>query len=78
MIRCGYSRAPGECLTLHARGGIEGSKVELLEQVADEARRAGAKVIVVVSDFSIIGSASALVESCVSEFGQLDCVVSNA
>ncbi len=70
--------APGECLALHARGGIEGSKVALLEQVADEARQAGAKVIVVVSDFSIIGSASALVESCVSEFGQLDCVVSNA
>ena len=70
--------APGECLVLHARGGVKGSKVVLLEQVADEVRQAGAKAAVVVSDLSINKSASALVESCIDEFGHLDCVVSNA
>lgn len=70
--------APGECLVLHARGGETGSKVVLLEQVADEVRQAGAKAAVVVSDFSDPGSASALVESCIDEYGHLDCIVSNA
>lgn len=70
--------APGESIVLHARGGDKGSKVVLLEKVADEVRHAGAKAAVVVSDFSINGSAFALVESCINEFGRLDCVVSNA
>jgi len=70
--------APGECLVLHARGGIDGAKVALLNKVADEVRQAGAKAAVIVSDFSTNGSASRLVESCISEFGHLDCVVSNA
>ena len=70
--------APGECLVLHARGGVAGSKIALLERVADDVRQAGAQARVVVSDFSDTTSASALVESCIKEFGHLDCLVSNA
>lgn len=70
--------APGESLVLHARGGIDGSKITLLKKVAEDAEQAGAKVDVVVSDLSVQGSASAVVENCIRVFGRLHCVVSNA
>lgn len=69
---------PNERLLLHARGGEDGSKIELLEQVAEDAREAGAKAECVASDLSVSGSASELVDTCLRVFGQLDCVVSNA
>lgn len=70
--------APRESLLLHAKGGDNGSKVALLERTAADARQAGAKAKVVVSDLSTDGAAAALVEICIQEFGQLNCVVSNA
>lgn len=73
-----FLAAPGECLVLHARGGVDGSKVKLLEQVGDHVRKAGAKAIVVVSDFAEEESASDLVATCINKFDQLDRVVSNA
>ena len=35
--------APEECLVLHARGGVAGSKITLLERVADDVMQAGSK-----------------------------------
>lgn len=69
---------PAECLVLHARGGDQGAKIALLERVAEDAKHAGAEVQVVISDLSVPGSASELVNACQQSFGQLDCVVSNA
>ena len=70
--------APGEGLVLHARGGDDGSKIALLEKLADEVRQTGARAIVVVSDLADSGVASAMVDACIEEFGRLDRVVSNA
>jgi NAD(P)-dependent dehydrogenase (short-subunit alcohol dehydrogenase family) len=50
----------------------------LLEQVAESARQAGAKVHSVVSDLSTIGVAAAIVDDCRTQFGRLDRIVSNA
>lgn len=70
--------SPGESLMLHARGGINGDKIALLKKVADEARNTGAQVSIHVSDLSEEGTGEALVKACITEFGQLDRIVSNA
>lgn len=69
---------PGECLLLHARGGVDGNKIPLFEAVADEARAAGADVQISISDLGQNGAAAALVKEAVEKFGQLDRIVSNA
>lgn len=69
---------PGECLLLQARGGEQGSKLALLEQVAVDSRQAGAEAKVVVADLSEAGSAAGVIDTCLQVFGQLDGVVSNA
>lgn len=69
---------PGECLLLHARGGVDGQKIPLLEAVAEEALAAGATVHLAVSDLGETGAATALVTDAVEKFGQLDRIVSNA
>ena len=70
--------AAGECLVLHARGGVDGSKVPLLERVADEVRAAGAEVTVLLGDVGDPGVAGSLVDQAVAAYGRLDRVVSNA
>lgn len=69
---------PDECLMLHARGGIRGEKIPLLESVAADTRAAGARTRIVLSDLTMTGSGTALVESCIDAFGTVDRVVSNA
>lgn len=69
---------PGECLLLHARGGVDGNKIPLFEAVAAEARAAGAQVHISISDLETTGAAAALVKDAVDNFGQLDRIVSNA
>ena len=68
----------GECLVLHARGGVDGNKVPLLESVADEAKRAGAEVTVLLGDLCDPGVAGKLVDDTVAAYGRLDRIVSNA
>ncbi len=68
----------GECLVLHARGGIDGSKVALLEDVADTVRASGAEAEVVLGDLDQEGVASSLVDQTLERFGRLDRLVSNA
>ena len=70
--------AAGEILVLHARGGIDGGKVPLLEKVADEAREAGAEATVLLGDLGEPGVAGGLVEKTVAAQGRLDRIVSNA
>lgn len=67
-----------ECLMLHARGGVDGSKVALLEVVADECRQAGAEVQVSLGDLADAAVATRLVDSTIERFGRLDRIVSNA
>lgn len=63
---------------LHARGGIGGSKVPLLEAVADECRQSNAKVELLVGDVADEGEIKRLVDAAVEHFGRLDRIVSNA
>lgn len=70
--------ASGECLVLHARGGVDGGKAALLEAVAEQARRQGATVRTVLGDLSEPDLAMRLVEETVAAFGGLDRIVSNA
>lgn len=69
---------PGECLLLHARGGVDGNKIPLFETVAEEARAAGAEVQISIGDLGEPGTAAALVNEALEKFGQLDRIVSNA
>ncbi len=70
--------APGECLFLHARGGVDGGKVALLETVADAARNAGAEVRTMIGDLSDPGQSGSVVGEVAAAFGQIDRIVSNA
>ncbi len=70
--------APGEGLILHARGGTDGSKIALVEKVADEVRAAGAEAEVVLGDLSDTELPGELVEAAIRRFGRLDRIVSNA
>lgn len=69
---------PGECLYLHARGGVDGSKIPLLEAVAEDCRQEGATVDYSHGDFANDGVATNLVDASVERFGRLDRIVSNA
>lgn len=70
--------AQGESLVLHARGGKDGEKIPLLEEVAEQARASGADVCVVTGDLSHADVATGLVDEAIEQFGHLDRVVSNA
>ena len=70
--------SPGECLYLHARGGIDGSKVPQLAAVADECKRSGATVETSLGDLADDAVAKGLVDASVERFGRLDRIVSNA
>ncbi|MCR9137826.1 MAG: SDR family oxidoreductase [Alphaproteobacteria bacterium] len=70
--------AQGESLVLHARGGKEGEKIALLEQVAQQARESGADVSVLTGDLGDTDVATGLVDEAIEQFGHLDRVVSNA
>lgn len=69
---------PGECLLLHARGGVDGSKVPLLQAVAGECRDSGANVEVLIGDLASEGAARDLIDACTKHFGRVDRLVSNA
>jgi len=62
----------GASLVLAARSA------ERLEQTAEELRQTGARVLGVAADVSDPGDLSTLVETAVSEFGQIDILVNNA
>ena len=70
--------APGECLVMHARGGVDGSKVPLLEAVAEDVRKLGADATVKTGDLGEPGVAARLVSETVAAHGGLDRIVSNA
>jgi len=69
---------PGECLFLHARGGVDGSKIPFLEAVADDCRQSGATVATMCGDLADDGVAKHLVDATVERFGTLERIVSNA
>lgn len=69
---------PGECLLLHARGGVNGSKIPLLEAVAEECRQSGAAVKTLIGDVANDGEVENIVDTSVGHFGRLDRIVSNA
>jgi NAD(P)-dependent dehydrogenase (short-subunit alcohol dehydrogenase family) len=60
-------------LLLHTRRNREG-----LEQVAEEARAAGAEVSLALGDLAELGTAARLVDEARAAFGRLDCLVHNA
>jgi NAD(P)-dependent dehydrogenase (short-subunit alcohol dehydrogenase family) len=70
--------APGEGLLLHARGGINGGKIPALEEVAKEARAAGAVAEIEIGDLAVAETAPMLITRAIETFGQLDRIVSNA
>ncbi len=63
---------------LHARGGVDGSKIALLDAVAAQARDLGAEVEVFLGDFALNNTARDLVQATLSRFDRLDRLVSNA
>lgn len=69
---------PGDCLVLHARGGVDGSKITLLQSVADECRQAGATAEVVIGDLAHDGAVDNLLDATLAHFGRIDRIVSNA
>lgn len=75
---CRRVAGPGVSLLLHARGGKNGEKRDALEALAAEAREKGAEAVTVFSDLEQPGTATALVETAVGEFGRLDQIVANA
>lgn len=68
----------GESLMLHARGGVDGSKIAQLDAVANEARDLGATVETFIGDFAQVETPAELVANTIGKFGQLDRIVSNA
>lgn len=63
---------------LHARGGVDGSKIALLDKVANEARAQGATVEIFIGDFAQLETSAELVFKTIEQFGRLDRIVSNA
>ena len=57
---------------------MDGSKVALLEAVAEECRQMGAAVETLVGDVAHDGEAQRIVDTAVDHFGRLDRIVSNA
>lgn len=68
----------GEGLMLHARGGVGGNKIALLNDVANEARSLGAIVQTFIGDFADPETPLELVTKSIEQFGRLDRIVSNA
>lgn len=75
---CRRLAAPGVSLLMHTRGGSDGSKRDMLMQVAEEARAKGAKVETSFGDLSEPDAARKLVKECCRHFGGIDQIVSNA
>ncbi len=65
--------APDTALVIHARKNKAGA-----ERVAAEARKTGAKTLIVQGDLGEAGTAARLVAETFAQFGQLDVIVSNA
>ncbi|MEQ9813930.1 MAG: SDR family oxidoreductase [Azospirillaceae bacterium] len=68
---------PDTALLLHARGGRDGAKVGLLEDVAAACRARGAVAETILLDLDT-SSPAALVGETVARFGRLDQIVANA
>lgn len=69
--------APGVGLMLHTRS-TENGHLGHLEQVATQAREAGAKVLTGIVDLAVKDAGERLVAATVAQFGRLDHLVSNA
>jgi 3-oxoacyl-[acyl-carrier protein] reductase len=69
---------PGDHLMLHARGGVDGSKISQLEKLANEARILGATVETFIGDFADVKTAEELIADTLEKFARLDRIVSNA
>lgn len=65
--------APDTALVIHARKNKTGA-----ERVAAEARKAGAKTLIVEGDLGQAGTATRLVAETFAQFAQVDVIVSNA
>lgn len=70
--------APGTALMLHARGGVDGAKKDLLRALAEEAREAGAEADIHFSDLTQPDASGVLVAASLGRFGRLDQIVANA
>lgn len=68
----------GQSLILHARGGVDSSKIPALEAVAADVEAKGAKATIIVSDLDAPEAASFLIDEALSHYGRLDQIVSNA
>ena len=64
---------PGTAFVLHAR-----RSQDALDRVAEEVRANGAQVVTLLGDLAEQGTASALADAALQNFGQLDAVVANA
>ncbi|MBF0277957.1 MAG: SDR family oxidoreductase [SAR324 cluster bacterium] len=76
-LACRLAR-PGIAMLLHARGGVNGDKRDLLAQRAAEARKAGAEVEIKFSDLLEDGVGKDLVSEALKHFGRIDQIVCNA
>lgn len=63
---------------LAARGGVDGAKAAMLDNVAKAARDAGAEVATMLGDLADAGVAAATIQSTAERFGAVDRLVSNA
>ncbi len=70
---CRRMAAPGMALLIHTRRNREGC-----ENVAAEARAAGAEVAIALGDLTEVETAGKLVEAAIAKLGGLDVLVSNA
>ena len=75
---CRRLAAPGVSILMHTRGGQDGSKRGMFNQVAEEVSGRGADVETVFSDLSERGVARELILKACDRFGGLDQIVSNA
>ena len=70
--------APGQILFLHARGGVDGSKIEALETVARKAREKGGEVETILCDLGEENAGAGIVNRVIASCQRLDRIVSNA
>ena len=70
--------APGQTLFLHARGGVDGSKIKALEAVARAAREQGAEVETILFDLGDDTAGAEIVNRVIASRHRLDRIVSNA
>ncbi|MCL4529706.1 MAG: SDR family oxidoreductase [Chloroflexi bacterium] len=83
MIVTGASAGIGKSLALQLAGmgtqvAIAARRVERLEQVAEECRALGGKMIVIPTDVSDQAQCKMLVEKTLAAFGRLDMLINNA